>query len=391
MFKDYFLEEEKIYEETQQDDLAREYIEVITELNDMTSNLFINVCRNNNFKMAKLIYECYPDVIKYNWAIVYACENGNMEISKWLYEKRQDYPMRYWEYAFMWSCMYGKLDIIKWIYSIKPDININADCGDYDDGGFENANVNGFTMACTYGHLDVAKWLLEIDPIVTLSGIEEFYTFALVCKEKKYISSIKEEENYDPLPILKWLLEIKPDIDIHKQNELAFYYACSVNIDVAKWLLEIKPDINISIDNDYIFTNISNVDAMKWLLEIKPDINIEADNHAGFKKACEYNDYEKIEFLKSLNPKKYFFKLTEYGSIESWEIRINFIRKQTKDMKASDIQECPVCLDKNTQLITNCNHSYCIKCIKKICNNENKCPTCRTTITDLYPFNILKE
>jgi len=390
MFKDYFLEKDKKYKENQQENIELGYIEAISEPSEMSSNLFIDKCTDHRFQMAKLIYECYPDVIKYNWAIVYACETGDMEISKWLYEKRSDYPMLYWEYAFMWSCMYGKLDIIKWIYSIKPDININADCGDCDDGGFENANVNGFTMACTNGKLDVAKWLLEIDPIKTLSGIEEFKTFALVCKEKKYINDIVGN-SYDPLPILKWLIEIKPDIDIHKENELAFCYACLYNIDIAKWLLEIKPDINISIDNDYIFTNTECINTSKWLLEIKPDINIEADNHAAFKIACKYNYQEKAEFLKSLNPKKYAFKLSKYGSIESWEIKINFIRKQTKDMKASDIQECPICMDKNSQVLSNCNHPYCIKCIKKICNAENKCPTCRTTITDLYPFNILKE
>jgi len=290
-----------------------------------------------------------------------------------LYEKRQDYPLYIWEFAFMWSCMYGKLDIVKWIYSVKPEININADCGNNDDGGFENAHVNGFTMACTNGELDVAKWLLEIDPIKTLSGIDEFDTFALVCKQEKYSNDIGGN-SCDPISILKWLLEIKPDIDISKNDEMALYYACVYdNLDTAKWLLQIKPDINISINNDYIFRKSSqNLEIIKWLLEIKPDIDIEINNHEAFKNACECHGCEAVKFLVSLNPKKYLVKFNQWGSIESWNIKINYIRKQTKEIKASDLQECPICISKNSQVITNCNHPYCIKCIKKVCETDNK-------------------
>jgi hypothetical protein len=359
---------------------------------DMRDNLFITQCRIGYFDTAKFIYECYPNVIKYNWAIVWACQGGYIEIANWLYEKRQDYPLYIWEFAFMWSCMYGKLDVVKWIYSVKPEININADCGNNDDTGFENANVNGFTMACTSGELDVAKWLLEIDPIKTLSGIDEFDTFALVCKERKYSNDIAGK-SYDPVSMLKWLLEIKPDINISKNNEMAFYYACVFgNIDTAKWLLKIKTDINIIIYNNYIFRkSSSNLEIIRWLLEIKPDIDIEMNNHEVFKNACENNGYEAVKFLVLLNPTKYFVKFTEWGSIESWKIYINYIRKQTVEIKLSDVQGCPICMDKKSQVITNCKHSFCVKCIKKICESENKCPFCRSIITDMYPFKLPKK
>ena len=86
------------------------------------------------------------------------------------------------------------------------------------------------------------------------------------------------------------------------------------------------------------------------------------------------------------------FKINrEYGKIKSWKIKVNYIRSQTVERKPSDILECPICLVKNSQIITNCNHSYCVKCIKKVCEDENKCPTCRTVITDMYPFKILKS
>jgi hypothetical protein len=393
MFKDYITEEENNYMIKRQNAIEEGYMEDNDQTRDMHyDNLFISQCCYGHFNNVKLIYDCYPDVIKFNWAFVLTCESGLMEIAKWLYEKRPDYPIHIWEFAFMWSCMHGKLDIVKWIYSVKPDININADCGNNDDDGFENSDVNGFTMACTNGALEVAKWLLEIDPIKTLSGIDEFDTFALVCKERKYQNDI-EGNSYDPLPILKWLLEIKPDINISKNNEMAFYYACVYNNkETANWLLQIKPDLNISIDNNYIFRkSASNLEIIKWLLEIKPDIDIEMNNHEVFKNACENHGYEAVKFLVSLNPTKYIVKFTDWGSIESWKIYINYIRKQTVEIKLSDIQGCPICMDKNSQVITNCKHSFCVKCIKKICESENKCPYCRAIITDMFPFRIIKE
>jgi hypothetical protein len=152
-------------------------------------------------------------------------------------------------------------------------------------------------------------------------------------------------------------------------------------------LLEIKPDINIRINNDYIFReccHTDNITIIKWLLEIKPDINIEENNHEAFKNACENNAIEIANLLISLNPKKYTIKTNDFGTIQSWKIIVNYVRKETVELKKEDKIDCPVCLCRQSQAITNCNHQYCFKCIKKVLETDTKCPMCRSSITDLF-------
>jgi hypothetical protein len=47
--------------------------------------------------------------------------------------------------------------------------------------------------------------------------------------------------------------------------------------------------------------------------------------------------------------------------------------------ESAKFAECPVCFDWMTVIITECNHSLCQRCFKKIKNgNILKCPMCRT-------------
>jgi len=49
--------------------------------------------------------------------------------------------------------------------------------------------------------------------------------------------------------------------------------------------------------------------------------------------------------------------------------------------------ECPICLTAAANFITNCNHSFCKKCITTWKNYNNNCPICRSILLN-DPFLI---
>lgn len=48
------------------------------------------------------------------------------------------------------------------------------------------------------------------------------------------------------------------------------------------------------------------------------------------------------------------------------KIIINYVRKEMIKLKEEDKVECPICMDKKSQAITNCKHQNCFNCIKKV-------------------------
>jgi len=60
--------------------------------------------------------------------------------------------------------------------------------------------------------------------------------------------------------------------------------------------------------------------------------------------------------------------------------KVIFIKKLDFNKVNNNNEECSICLepmDKNTIVITYCNHTFHDDCIKKMLDYNNKCPLCR--------------
>ena len=183
---------------------------------------------------------------------------------------------------------------------------------------------------------------------------------------------------YGHLELAKWFLTIKPTIDISARNEYVFIRTCrNGHLDVAKWLLAIKPTINISAEDEYAFrTSCANgrLEICKWLLSVKPTINISVDNESAFIWSCCNGHLELAKWLYSINnnPDKYTLTI-DNNKIIYWNIKRIYPFQQLPEGKT--IEDCPICYDQQSTLVTNCGHMFCESCIDKY--KKSMCPICR--------------
>ena len=72
------------------------------------------------------------------------------------------------------------------------------------------------------------------------------------------------------------------------------------------------------------------------------------------------------------------------------------ILNSNEENKALPIQcgvKCTICLDKieaTNNVITSCNHYFCLSCLLKHLETDNKCPLCREEIEEKRPFKYKK-
>ena len=169
--------------------------------------------------------------------------------------------------------------------------------------------------------------------------------------------------------------------DISANDELAFISACSNgNLEIAQLLYQFKPNIDISYGDEEAFRNAcenGHLEVAQWLLQIKPDINISVREEKAFHYACENGHLEVVQWLLQI-------KSTIDIYITS---RIKIPLKITAAVEKNEHDVCCICYE-YCEIETQCNHSFCKKCIAK-CINKNmmSCPICRQSMEN--GFNII--
>ena len=191
--------------------------------------------------------------------------------------------------------------------------------------------------------------------------------------------------------IIYFLFEKYSNLNVLVQNEIIMKYAIEDgDLDILNLLYTYNNQFNLSINNEHLFktaTKMNNIYIVKWLLEKKKNINYQVNNNELFYYICENNYYEMALFFVSLNKNLYQINLNSNNEIISYLVNKNLIINELTKIEISkeNIEKCPICLDKNCILITNCNHQYCYNCLdllnKK--NIELKCVYCRNKIDEI--------
>ena len=176
------------------------------------------------------------------------------------------------------------------------------------------------------------------------------------------------------------------NINVLIKNEIVMKYAVEdADIEMLDLLYNYNNNFNLSIDNEYLFRiacKMDHIEVVKWLISKKSNINYSINNHEIFYYVCEHQYTEIALFIKNLNPELYKVNIKD-NEIESFSVNKILNIEGFKDI--SIVEKCPICLENDSKLITECNHQYCSDCLKNL-NDKNfnfLCPLCRNEIKNI--------
>lgn len=322
-------------------------------------------CRYNYIDIAKEYLKNFDFDIEYksNEAIALSCQEGNLEMAKLSYLFGGDITVKnYW--CFLVSIQRENLNIISWMASL-PNFNIHLE-EDYF-----------FRVACTHGKLNSAKLIYSLGDVDIYCHNSVIFSSACLAGE---------------LDMVKWLHEIG-DFNPNVENDLIFRYCCQLGqIDVLKWIYS-HGNVDLHYDKDNAFRSAvlsNNNEIAKWIYSLG-GVKIKSNNHEAFINSCESNNIEIAEWLAELN--------SEYTlEIENNFITNYFINKIVYlygkiNLSENNIENCPICYDEKSEIITDCRHQYCKRCFIDYINSKNieyeevPCPMCRKKEIKIYEIN----
>lgn len=256
-------------------------------------------------------------------------------------------------------------------------MTLNIDCDTIIDENNISTNESLFFKGCEDGNLELVNWLLHYDYRLIYNVKSHEISFCIACennqietakalhsflsnitirdKYKEYLLSLCCEEDYYDLIV--WLTYIFPSF-ITTMNEIKqyklFFTACeNFNFEIANYLGHMYPNIPIYLHNDQIFIN-----------------------------ACSQNLVTLASMLVDIRPQGYYIfieegRIVHYDVMQSVIITNHVCKNKIKtNLK---IDECPICYDNISNVMTKCQHFFCIKCIEKHYEKNNvNCPYCRS-------------
>ena len=357
---------------------------------NITDDDYIILMNYDNPKLMNYIYSLHKiDFYDNNYIIKTIISMNKFNILKWIltkFKNENKYINKYYFYYI--SILHKNLNIIKLLYKFDN----NQEFNDY--------NIEYLTFASCVDNLDIFKWFENkiiktdlllykyniINSAITVNNITILkYILDTYDIDINFNDGIIIRVSFDYLAndIIKFLFEKYNNIDVLVKNEIIMRYAIeNAYIDIINLLYNYNNNFNLSIDNEYLFRiscKTDNIEVVKWLFEKNNNIDYSLNNHEIFYYVCNQNYYEIASFFNEINPELYEIEIKNYEIIS---YQVNKKIKITDYISIDTIDICPICLENQSDVITECNHQYCNECINSL-NNKNEffiCALCRSNI-----------
>ena len=354
----------------------------------ITDKIFHYCCIYNNI-LSKWLLKTKPDIktiTTYKWfgreekvdTLMESSINGHLEICDWLISINQDFKVTP-EYLFNvvifiihnynnWSSKMENnylvnIDIILGYIKVKDLQDAKSNEGVINKN---NINILLDTIFDKIGYNKVSNkivWYLlkEYNYLVKFIDLDKFYTLLINGLYDNYCGKISSFCSCD---ILLLLVNNNISIDLETLNKIFVHLGMSNHFNSAEGLFELYPDIDISYNNDELFFDCcenENEEIINWLMEIKPD----------------YYYYNRTAYVDDSDSED-----SEYNSDEDIEYGIIQKLHYNKEIKyVETINECTICLNSNSNIISKCNHQFCETCIVKWYEKHNCCPLCKQDLS----------
>lgn len=406
-------------------------IENYYEYLNINEETFYNILYTGNLECLKIFDKYYKGNINYDKIsdddYLILISYNNIELLDYIYNLNPNVSFNNNEYIIKLIVKLNKYEILKWYFN-----NFKFDDLHFDDNYlyytaivskniniiellFENDNIDKFNqdlkkyinITSFVKDLYIFKWFENKLDDIDLTFYYKLIHNSIVSNNLiilKYLLDKNDIDiNYDDgliirtafgnnlNDIIEYLFEEYDNINVLVKNQIIMKYAIEdANLEMINLLYNYNSNFDLSIDTEYLFRiacKMDHIDVVKWLIDKKIDINYSINNHEIFYYVCEHNYIDIAEFYIELNSELYDIKVKDDEIIE---YHVNKKIEINGELKVENIDKCPICLDENSKLITDCNHQFCEECLNNL-NNKNihfRCPLCRKDIISIKNLRL---
>jgi len=332
------------------------------------------ICNNGNLNVLKWYLDKICIYTKYDLekSFKICCKNGNYELLNYLYNK---YELNDYVYnnnkLFKIVCKSNNIRSILWIYNLIGNKSFILD--------------KEWELIVLRNNYQLIRWILNNKNIVVnkISGLKIGLNQGNL-DTMKLISSYMNDYNIKQLFYLYDGLLLRNCLKQGNFNILD-YYDKYIDLCLLKKIVNLKLITQLCMNH-----NVCIIDWLKNKFNI--DTILRENNDILFKNMCKFKKIISIRYLKNLfvlydykiendtiiplikDSIEYYYQTNNFNKIIDY-YNINIIKT-----KKNTLDSCMICYS-DSNIITNCQHTYCDKCIFKWYIFKNKdCPCCRNEI-----------
>jgi hypothetical protein len=227
--------------------------------------------------------------------------------------------------------------------------------------------LKGIQVSCEANKPDILKYLVDKHMVeINISFVIEMYQ--TMCKTG-YIEIILLFFHMFPVELLIY-------------DNCAYTNACKNNhVDILEL---IDKTINI-FKKDYIFDICdeifiqiccrNHIHVLQYLLANGYIFKFQ-HSHYVFNFICSKNYVEIAKIFVAKCTDTYSIEINDKNEIIKYDI-LQLLPMSSSTINVNEVEQCSICHDNNSNIITECDHQFCYQCLNAWFNKHQSCPYCR--------------